>query len=184
MGEERTSARSAPSGQCHHRCGGLLMASVVLYDNVRLGRNVVIHSGAVIGVDGFGYGRNPEGTLEKFPQIGAVEIEDEVEIGSNSCVARGALLNTVIGRGTKIDNLVHIAHNVRIGENCLIIAHAQIAGSVRIGNRCWLAPSCTINTGVTIGDDAMVALGSVVVHDVTPGAFVAGNPARPTIRKG
>jgi len=163
--------------------GSRLEGSVTIYDNVRIGRNVVVRAGAVIGTDGFGYSRNPEGKLEKFPQIGGVEIGDDVEIGSNACVARGALSCTRIGRGTKIDNLVHIAHNVHIGEDCVIIAHAQIAGSVRIGDRCWLAPSCTITNGITIGDDAMVALGSVVVKDVKAGEFVAGNPARPTIRK-
>ncbi len=163
--------------------GSRLLGSVTVYDKVRIGRRVTVHAGAVIGTDGFGYSRDPEGRVEKFPQIGGVVIEDDVEIGSNACIARGALVDTTIGRGTKIDNLVHIAHNVQVGKDCLIIAHAQIAGSVRIGDRCWLAPSCTINTGVSIGDDAMVALGSVVVRDVEPGTFVAGNPARPTIRK-
>lgn len=163
--------------------GSRLMGSNTVYDGVRIGQNVTVHAGAVIGTDGFGYNRDPEGDVEKFPQIGGVVIGDDVEIGSNTCIARGTLLDTTIGRGTKIDNLVHIAHNVRIGEGCLIIAHVQIAGSVTIGNRCWLAPSCTITTGVTIGDDAMVAMGGVVVRDVDPGSFVAGNPARPTIRK-
>ncbi len=163
--------------------GSQLLGSVTVYDHVRIGRGVTIHAGAVIGTDGFGYNRGPEGRVEKFPQIGGVTIGDDVEIGSNTCIARGALVDTAIGRGTKIDNLVHIAHNVQVGEDCLIIAHAQIAGSVKIGDRCWLAPSCTINTGVSIGDDAMVALGSVVVRDVEAGTFVAGNPARPTIRK-
>ena len=163
--------------------GCQLLGSVTIYGNVRMGSRVTVHAGAVIGTDGFGYSREPGGRAEKFPQIGGVVIGDDVEIGSNACIARGALVDTAIGRGTKIDNLVHIAHNVKIGEDCLIIAHAQIAGSVQIGDRCWLAPSCTINTGVSIGDDAMVALGSVVVRDVEPGTFVAGNPARPTIRK-
>ncbi len=163
--------------------GSQLLGSVTVYGHVKIGRRVTVHAGAVIGTDGFGYSRDPQGRVVKFPQIGGVVIGDDVEIGSNACIDRGALVDTTIGRGTKIDNLVHIAHNVKVGEDCLIIAHAQIAGSVRIGDRCWLAPSCTINTGVSIGDGAMVALGSVVVRDVEPGTFVAGNPARPTIRK-
>lgn len=163
--------------------GSRLEGSVTVHEGTRIGRNVVVRAGAVIGTDGFGFNRNEAGALEKFPQIGGVEIGDEVEIGSNVCVARGTMSDTVIGRGTKIDNLVQVAHNVRIGENCLITSMVWIGGSARIGDRCWLSPMVSILNGITIGDDVMVAMGSSVIKDVASGEYVAGNPARPTIRK-
>jgi UDP-3-O-[3-hydroxymyristoyl] glucosamine N-acyltransferase len=163
--------------------GARLEGSVTVHDGVRIGRNTVIRAGTVLGTDGFGFNRNEEGILEKFPQIGGVEIDDDVEIGSNVCVARGTMTDTRIGRGTKIDNLVQVAHNVRIGEDCLITAMVWIGGSARIGDRCWISPMVSILNGITIGDDVMVAMGSSVIRDVPAGEYVAGNPARPTIRK-
>ena len=94
-----------------------------------VGKNVIIHSNTVIGADGFGYQRNKDGSFEKFPHIGGVIIEDHVEIGANTCIDRGALGNTIIRNGAKIDNLVHIAHNVVIGQNTAVIANAMIGGS-------------------------------------------------------
>lgn len=163
--------------------GSRLEGSVTVHEGTRIGRNVVVRAGAVIGTDGFGFNRNGAGALEKFPQIGGVEIGDDVEIGSNACVARGTMSDTVIGRGTKIDNLVHVAHNVHIGEDCLITAMVWIGGSAKIGDRCWLSPMVSILNGITVGDDAMVAMGSSVIRDVANGEHVAGSPARPTIRK-
>ncbi|MDW5563819.1 MAG: UDP-3-O-(3-hydroxymyristoyl)glucosamine N-acyltransferase [Methanomassiliicoccus sp.] len=160
-----------------------LEGSVTVHEGVRIGDRVIIRAGAVIGTDGFGFNRDPEGRLEKFPQIGGVVIGDDVEIGSNVCVARGTMSDTVIGRGTKIDNLVQVAHNVRIGEDCLITSMVWLGGSARIGDRCWLSPMVSVLNGIALGNDVMVAMGSSVIKDVAAGEYVAGNPARPTIRK-
>jgi UDP-3-O-[3-hydroxymyristoyl] glucosamine N-acyltransferase len=163
--------------------GTRLEGSVTVHEGTTIGKNVIVRAGAVIGTDGFGFNRNEDGVLEKFPQIGGVMIGDDVEIGSNVCVARGTMADTRIGRGTKIDNLVQVAHNVQVGEDCLITSMVWIGGSARIGNRCWLSPMVSVLNGITVGDDVMVAMGSSVIKDVASGEYVAGNPARPTIRK-
>ena len=116
----------------------VLHANVHIYPGVRIGNRVVIHAGTVIGADGFGY-VFADGRHQKFPQLGRVIIEDDVEIGSNSTIDRGSLGDTIIGQGTKIDNLVQIAHNVRIGRHCVIAAQAGIAGSSTIGDYVVLA---------------------------------------------
>jgi UDP-3-O-[3-hydroxymyristoyl] glucosamine N-acyltransferase len=170
---------------CHvgKRCrlgeGTVLHPNVTLYDDVKVGRNVLIHSGTVVGADGFGYERNEQGDLEKFPHLGGVVIEDEVEIGSNTSVDRGSLGDTRIGRGAKIDNLVHIAHNVEIGEAAVVIAHSMLGGSARIGTRAWLAPAAIVMNQVSIGAGALVGMGAVVVRDVPEGETVIGAPAVP-----
>jgi len=111
----------------------------------------------------------------KFPQRGRIMIGDRVEIGGNTCVDRGALSDTVIADDVKIDNLVHIAHNVRIGRCTLIAAGALVAGSSVLGERVWVGPSATISNGLTVGDDAQITLGSVVTRDVPAGGRVSGN---------
>lgn len=151
---------------------------VQLGDGTRVGRNVSIFPGTIVGADGFGYQRNDDGEFEKFPHVGGVVVEDDVEIGANSCVDRGTLGDTVIRRGAKIDNFVHIAHNVVVGRHSAVIAHAMIGGSTRIGDHAWIAPSACIRDGLTIGDRAVVGLGAVVVKDVAAGETVMGAPAR------
>ena len=158
--------------------GTVIYASVHIYDGVKIGRNVVIHSGAVIGADGFGYQRNEAGELEKFPDVGGVVIEDDVEICALSHVARGTLGDTVIGQGTKIDTFVHVAHNVRIGKHCAIISHAMLGGGLTIGDFSWVAPSVCLRDRITIGSGVTVGLGAVVTKDVPDGATVLGTPAR------
>lgn len=166
-------------GKCSIGADSVIHGGAVLYDGVRVGARVIIDSGAVIGSEGFGYERAESGALERFPHLGGVEINDDVEIGANATIDRGTFGNTLIGRGAKIDNLAYIAHNVVVGANSMIMARAVICGSVTIGERCWIAPSATVRDGINIGNDVTVGLGSVVVEDVAAGLTVFGAPARP-----
>lgn len=159
--------------------GSVLHGGVFVHDGTRIGRQVVIHSGTVIGADGFGYQRNENGELEKFPHVGGVRIEDDVEIGANCCVDRGTLGDTVLQQGARIDNLVHIAHNVVVGRHAAVIAHAMIGGSTTIGEGAWISPSACVRDGLSIGARTLVGLGAVVVRDVPDGETVMGVPARP-----
>jgi UDP-3-O-[3-hydroxymyristoyl] glucosamine N-acyltransferase len=156
----------------------VLKANVVLLRKTSIGARVTIHAGTVIGTDGFGYERGDGSEPEKFPHLGGVKIEDDVEIGANTCIDRGTLDDTVIGKGSKIDNLVHIAHNVRVGRNVFIIANSQVAGSVVIGDGAHIAPSATILNQLKVGANATVGLGAIVTRDVPPGATVMSTPAR------
>jgi UDP-3-O-[3-hydroxymyristoyl] glucosamine N-acyltransferase len=152
--------------------------NVVIYHGVQIGNNVIIHAGSVIGADGFGYQKNENGELEKFPHIGGVEIADNVEIGSNVCVDRGTLGNTVIMEGAKIDNFVHIAHNVVVGRHAAVIAHAMIGGSTIIGDHSWIAPSAALRDRLKIGSHVTVGLGAIVTKNIPDGETWIGNPAR------
>ncbi|HJR09120.1 MAG TPA: UDP-3-O-(3-hydroxymyristoyl)glucosamine N-acyltransferase [Pyrinomonadaceae bacterium] len=154
--------------------------NVVLYAGARIGNRVVLHAGVVIGADGFGYVRDAAG-YHKFPQMGAVVIEDDVEIGANSCVDRGALGETRIGRGTKLDNLVQVAHNVQIGERVVIAAQTGISGSTVIesdavvGGQVGMGDHARVGAGAVIGSKAGVLPGK----RVRAGAVVWGVPVRP-----
>jgi UDP-3-O-[3-hydroxymyristoyl] glucosamine N-acyltransferase len=152
--------------------------NVTILDNVSIGSNVIIWSGSVIGADGFGYLRTENGIVN-FPHIGGVIIEDDVHIGSNTCIDKGALGNTFIGRGVKVDNLVHIAHNVTIGENTFVIANTMIGGSTRVGNNSWIAPSSSLRDTINIGNNTTIGMGSVVTKNVKEDSIMAGSPARP-----
>lgn len=142
------------------------------------GDRVIIHAGARIGQDGFGFVGGAAGP-ERIPQIGRVVIQDNVEIGANTTVDRGALADTVIGENSKIDNLVQIAHNVRIGRNCLIAAHTGISGSVTVGDNVMMGGGVGIADHLTIGAGAQLAAGSGFMHDVPPGEIWGGYPAQP-----
>ena len=160
-----------------------LYPRVTLYAGARLGKNVIVHSGAVIGSDGFGYVFG-EGRHWKFPQIGKVEISDDVEIGSNATIDRGALDTTRIGAGTKIDNLVQVAHNVQIGELSIIAAQTGISGSSQIGNKVLIggqvgiADGCHIRDGAIVGAQAGIPTGKTI----PAGETVWGTPARPLVK--
>jgi UDP-3-O-[3-hydroxymyristoyl] glucosamine N-acyltransferase len=146
----------------------VLHPGVVLYDGVTLGERVVLHAGVVVGADGFGYVKDDEGVYHKFPQVGTVLIEDDVEIGAGSCVDRGALGATRIGRGTKIDNLVQVAHNVEIGERVVIAAQTGISGSTVIesdaiiGGQVGFGDHARVQSGAIIGSQAGVLPGKIV----------------------
>jgi UDP-3-O-[3-hydroxymyristoyl] glucosamine N-acyltransferase len=159
--------------------GTYIYGNCYLYDNITIGKNVIIHAGTVIGADGFGYQKNEFGELEKFPHIGGVVIEDNVEIGANTCIDKGTLGNTHIKKGAKIDNLVHIAHNVVIGENSAVIALSLVGGSTEIGNNAWIAPCVTIRDGIKIGQNATLGMGAVVTKSIPDNEVWAGSPAKP-----
>jgi UDP-3-O-[3-hydroxymyristoyl] glucosamine N-acyltransferase len=148
-----------------------------------VGDNVILHAGVRIGQDGFGFVLDAAGHL-KVPQIGRVIIEDDVEIGANSCVDRGALNDTLIGRGTKIDNLVQIGHNVVIGRHCVLVAHVGISGSTELGDLVVMGGQSGAAGHIRIGAGAQVAGGSHVKDDVAPGVRVGGTPAVPLFEWG
>jgi UDP-3-O-[3-hydroxymyristoyl] glucosamine N-acyltransferase len=155
-----------------------LFPNVVLYPRTQVGERVRIHAGAVIGSDGFGYVLD-SGAHRKVPQIGGTIILDDVEIGANTTIDRGALGPTTIGRGTKIDNLVQVAHNVAIGEHCLVVAQAGIAGSTKLGNFVTLAGQVGLAGHLKVGNKATVAAQSGVMHDIAEGEKWFGYPAQP-----
>lgn len=168
-------------GKCKIGDGCVIHSHVSIEDGTVIGNNVTIKSGARIGQQGSGYVKNENGEYINFPQIGTVIIEDNVVIGSNSSIDGGALKFTKIGRGTKIDNQVQVAHNVLIGENCIITASVCIGGSCEIGNNVWIGLSASIKNKVKIGDGAFISMGSVVIRDLEAGASVIGNPAEDTM---
>ena len=151
---------------------------VVCYAGTRIGSWVVVKAGAVLGGDGFGYLSDAKGHA-RIPHVGGCILEDEVEVGSNTCIDRGSIDDTVVGRGTKLDNLVQVGHNVRIGERCLIMAGVGIAGSTRVGNDVILAGHVGVTDHLAIGDRARIAAKSAIFGDVPAGASFSGHPARP-----
>lgn len=155
-----------------------LFPNVTLYARTQVGARVRIHSGTVVGADGFGYVFD-QGRHLKVPQIGNVMIGDDVEIGSNVSIDRGALGPTVIGKGTKIDNLVQIAHNVVIGEHCILCGHVGISGSTKVGNYTTLAGQVGLAGHIKIGNQVTVAGQSGVMYDIPDGETWLGSPAQP-----
>jgi UDP-3-O-[3-hydroxymyristoyl] glucosamine N-acyltransferase len=174
--------------------GVVLMAGVVLGDRVEVGRDsvlhpgvvvyagtvigarVVIHAGSVVGSDGFGFGEE-EGGRAKIPQVGIVRIEDDVEIGACTTIDRATFGATVIGRGSRIDNLVQIAHNVVIGPGSVLVAQVGVAGSTRLGHSVIMAGQSGAAGHLTIGDRAVIGARAAVLQDLGPGSFVLGYPA-------
>jgi UDP-3-O-[3-hydroxymyristoyl] glucosamine N-acyltransferase len=156
----------------------ILYSNVSIRENIRIGSNVVIHSGAVIGSDGFGF-VTVDGIHHKIPQVGTVIVEDDVEIGANCTIDRARFDKTVIGQGTKIDNLVQIAHNVTTGKNCLIVALVGISGSTNIGNNVILAGQVGVVGHITIGDNVVVMAKSGISKSVPANSVLYGVPAQP-----
>lgn len=157
----------------------LLYPQVTIRERVEIGDRVIIHSGAVIGSDGFGYLRDARGARVKIPQVGRVVIESDVEIGANVAIDRATLGTTRIRRGTKIDNLVQIAHNVTVGEDTVIAALTGVSGSTSIGDRVMLAGQVGIVDHVEIGHDVIVGAQAGVTKDIPAGSAVVGSPAMP-----
>ena len=153
---------------------------VRIYHDCVIGSDCLFHAGVVIGADGFGFARHKDGRWTKIPQVGRVVIGDEVEIGANTTIDRGALDDTVIGDGCKLDNQIQIAHNVRIGENTAIAGCVGIAGSTTIGARCMIGGQAGIIGHLTICDDVVVSAGTLVSKSITrPGVYTASLPVQP-----
>jgi len=164
----------------HHTTIGedcLIYPNITIREYVSIGNRVIIHSGTVIGSDGFGY-IQVDGAHKKIPQIGTVAVEDDVEIGANVTIDRARFDQTVIGRGSKIDNLVQVAHNVVMGENCIIISQVGISGSVNIGKGSYLLGQAGITGHLTIGEGSIVFSQSALGKSIPPQSHVSGSPAR------
>lgn len=164
----------------HHATIGtdcLIYPNVTIREHVNIGNRVTVHSGTVIGSDGFGY-IQVDGIHQKIPQIGTVAIEDDVEIGANVAIDRARFNQTIIGQGTKIDNLVQVAHNVVMGEGCIIISQVGISGSVNIGKGSYLLGQAGITGHLTIGEGSIVYSQSALSKSIPPQSHVSGSPAR------
>lgn len=158
--------------------GTILYSNVTIYDRCVIGRRCVIHSSTVIGSDGYGFATN-EGKHHKIPQVGIVRIEDDVEIGAGTTIDRAAFGETVIGEGTKIDNLVQIGHNVKIGKHCLIVSQVGIAGSTELGDYVAVGGQSGLSGHIKIGNNVQIGGGTAVVEDTPDGSKVMGYPALP-----
>lgn len=153
----------------------LIYANVSIYHDCKIGNNVTIHSGSVIGADGFGFAPNQDG-YDKIPQIGIVKIEDNVEIGANSCVDRSTMGQTIIRKGVKIDNLVQVAHNVEIGENTVMSAQVGIAGSTKVGSWCMFGGQVGLAGHITVGDKTFLGAQSGVPGNIKGNEKLIGTP--------
>lgn len=152
-------------------------ANVSIREHCRIGNNVVLHNGVVIGSDGFGFAKDDEGHWRKIPQSGTVVIEDDVEIQANCCIDRASLGETRIGRWTKFDNLVHVAHNCTLGENSLLCSQVGLAGSTELGRNVILAGQVGVAGHCKIGDNVIVTAQSGTHGDIPPGKMISGSPA-------
>src|ERR1700730_1745433 len=156
----------------------VIYPNAVIYDGTRIGRRCIIHAGVIIGSDGYGFAMH-DGKHHKIPQIGIVRIEDDVEIGAGTTIDRAALGETVIGEGTKIDNLVQIGHNVKIGKHCLLVSQVGVAGSTELGDHVFVAGQSGFSGHLKIGNRVQVAAKSAVLEDVPDDTKVMGSPAMP-----
>lgn len=180
-------ARIAPSvsidsycvvGKCVIGENTIIHANVTIYDNVIIGDNCLIHAGTVIGTDGLGCNRLKDGTLVKFPHFGGVEIGNDVEIGANCQIARGALSNTIIGDGSKLNGLCFIAHNCVLGKNVWITGNTMLAGSVKVKDNVTIYSGVIIREQRTIGKESVIGMGSVVTKDIPDNEVWFGSPAK------
>jgi UDP-3-O-[3-hydroxymyristoyl] glucosamine N-acyltransferase len=156
----------------------VLFANVSIYRDCEIGNRVVIHAGTVIGADGFGFVADEDRHQVKLLQLGRVRIEDDCEIGANCAIDRGGFADTILGRGVKLDNLVHVGHNCEIGEDTVVAALTGFSGGTRVGKRCVIAGQVGTNQHITIGDDVIVTGQAGVTKNIRDGSFVSGTPAR------
>lgn len=163
---------------CEIGDNSIIYDRVSIVQNCVMGHECVIQQGVTIGADGFAYERHSNGSLERFPHIMGVKIGSNVEISANSSVARGSLSDTIIGDGTKLDALVHVAHNVKVGSHCELTAGTIIGGSAILGDMCWTGLNSMIKDNIRIGNNVIVAASAGVIHDVPDGDIVAGIPAK------
>lgn len=157
--------------------GTIIYAGAKIYHGCKIGKNCIIHAGAVIGADGFGFAPNPDGTYSKIPQLGHVEIGDDVEIGANTTIDRATMGHTAVGRGTKLDNLIQVAHNVEIGENTVMASQVGIAGSTKVGSNCMVGGQVGIAGHITIGDRVNIGAQSGLHTNTAPNQTIMGSPA-------
>jgi UDP-3-O-[3-hydroxymyristoyl] glucosamine N-acyltransferase LpxD len=162
--------------------GSVILHNVVISKNCKVGKECLIKSGSIIGQRGFGFQRDLDNIPISFPHYGAVLIGNNVEIGASNTIASGSLGNTVIEDNVKLDDQVHIAHNVLVGEGTLITACAEISGSVKIGKNCYIGPNSAIKNGLNIGNNVFVGIAAVVTKSINDDGKVVGNPAKSLIR--
>jgi UDP-3-O-[3-hydroxymyristoyl] glucosamine N-acyltransferase len=156
--------------------------NTVILKNTIIKDNVIIGSNNTIGSIGYGYEKDLLGNFQLIPHIGGIIIEEQVEIGSNTCIDKAVLGNTIIGFNTKIDNLVHIAHNVKIGKNCAIIANSMIGGGTIIEDNSWISPNVALRDNITIGENTLIGLGSIITKSVPKNEIWMGNPGKKYIK--
>jgi len=195
IGEPPVHSTASVGQQVHLSHGVVIGSGVIIDDGVFVGPNTVIANAIVkcgckigancsIGLPGFGFAVDNEGRYWRFPHIGRVVIEEAVEIGSNTCIDRGGLGDTIVGGGSKIDNLVHIAHNVTLGKNAIVIANSMIGGSAAFAGNVWVAPSVSVRNKIKVGEQAVLGMGAVVLKDVGEMSIMGGNPARLLRKRG
>ena len=166
------------NGNIHIGENCYIAAGVRITGNVFIGNNVLIRENAVLGADGLTTDRDPDGSAASMPQFGGLVIEDNVQIGANSVIARGAIDNTVISRGCKIDNSVYVSHNAFLGENVFMCGESHTFGSVTVGRNTQISGNAAIRNGLTVGEGCLVGAGAMVTHNVKDNTVVSGNPAR------
>lgn len=159
--------------------GTVVYPGAKVYHGCRIGARCVIHAGVVIGADGFGFAPDAEGHFHKIPQLGVVVIEDDVEVGANTTIDRATMGSTVVGRGTKLDNLIQLAHNSAVGSDTVIAAQAGVAGSTKIGSHCMIGGQVGFAGHITVGDNVQIGAQSGIPNNVASGSKVMGYPAIP-----
>ena len=157
--------------------GTIIYAGVKIYEGVEVGRNCILHAGAVIGADGFGFAPAGDGTWNKIDQIGNVILEDNVEVGANTCIDRATMGSTILHQGVKVDNLCQVAHNVVIGQNTAMASQVGVAGSCKVGEKCIIAGQAGLVGHITVGDNVTIGAQSGVTHSVPSNQQIFGSPA-------
>jgi UDP-3-O-[3-hydroxymyristoyl] glucosamine N-acyltransferase len=165
-------------GRCQIGEGTIIYGNVHIYSGVKIGRNVIIHAGAVVGADGMEYAKKENGEFARMPHLSGVIVEDDVDIGANASIMRGVLRDTIIGQGSKVGPFCSIGHQAVIGKHCLIITRSQIGGSTQIGDHSRISMGACVRDGLQIGKNVTIGMGSVVTKNIGDGWVVFGVPAK------